>query len=201
MGKAIIKRKPAAERKAEIVQATIRLAADIGPDRLTTDRLAQEIGISQAAIFRHFPTKSHIWEAVGRNICELLGALPGAKSSSDNRTAQLKSMVIGQLKFIARTPAVPAILFSRELHAENETLRLFFVKMMGQRHAKLSQILKSGRESGEFCASLDCDNGAFLILSLIQGLAMRWSLNGRNFNLAVEGEVLLSLLMKSFAPD
>ncbi len=201
MGKAVVKRKPAEERKAEIVDATIRLAAEIGPDRLTTDRLAQEVGISQAAIFRHFPSKSDIWEAVGKNICELLGALPGASQSDKSRAEQLGAMVSGQLKFISRTPAVPAILFSRELHAENETLRLFFVKMMGQRHARLSAIIQSGKEEGEFSSSLDCDNGAFLILSLIQGLAMRWSLNGRNFDLAKEGEVLLSLLLKSFAPN
>lgn len=201
MEKTIVKRKPAPERKAEIVQATIRLAADIGPDRLTTDKLAQEIGISQAAIFRHFPTKNDIWEAVGKTICELLAAVPSLQKNNQTRSEQLKSMVVGQLKFIARTPAVPAILFSRELHSENETLRLFFVKMMGQRQAKLATIISDAKEAGEFSSSLNPDDGAYLTLALIQGLAMRWSLNGRNFDLAAEGERLFMRLQKSFLAD
>lgn len=57
-------RKSAKERKVEIVEATLRLAAEIGPDRMTTEALAKEVGISQPSIFRHFPTKGHIWEAV-----------------------------------------------------------------------------------------------------------------------------------------
>ena len=54
-------RKPAAERKAEIVEKAIRLAAEVGPDRMTTELLAREVGISQAGIFRHFENKSVIW--------------------------------------------------------------------------------------------------------------------------------------------
>jgi len=34
-----------------------------------------EIGISQPAIFRHFPAKADIWEAVGDRICRLMGEL------------------------------------------------------------------------------------------------------------------------------
>lgn len=197
--KTVSSRKPAEERKAEIVETTIRLAADIGPDRLTTDRLAKEIGISQAAIFRHFSNKSAIWEAVGRNICERMGKTIYQKKDVLSPGELLRSMVIGQLNFINRTPAVPAILFSRELHAENELLRLFFAKMMEQRHKKLAEVIANAKENGEFSESLDEEDAAYLILALIQGLAMRWSLNARKFDLAREGERLLDLLFLSFS--
>ncbi len=199
MSKTSTARKPAEERKAEIVETTIRLAADIGPDRLTTDRLAKEIGISQAAIFRHFPSKSAIWEAVGRNICERMGDTIYQKKDVLSPGELLRSMVIGQLNFINRTPAVPAILFSRELHAENELLRLFFAKMMEQRHKKLAEIIANAKANGEFSENLDAEDAAYLVLALIQGLAMRWSLNARKFDLAREGERLLELLLLSFS--
>ncbi len=192
-------RKPAKERKAEIVETTIRLAADIGPDRLTTDQLAEEIGISQAAIFRHFATKADIWEAVGKSICEMMGDHMRVVVQSSSQVVLLKKSVIAQLKFIGRTPAVPAILFSRELHAENETLRLIFVSLMERRHKKLSKIIECAILQGEFRAELNADDAAYLILSLIQGLAMRWSLNTRKFDLPSEGERLLSVLVKGFA--
>ena len=191
-------RKPAAERKKEIVETAIRLAADCGPDRLTTERLAKEIGISQPAIFRHFPTKSDIWEAVGQRICDLMGQ-SGENIQSTGPTDQLRKMVTRQLSFIQSTPAVPAILFSRELHSENEKLRAFFVMLMAKRQNKLAALIAKGIEAGEFDKNVNPDDAAYLVLALIQGLAMRWSLNNQNFDFVDEGGKMLDVLISGIA--
>lgn len=192
-------RKSAVERKSEIVETAIRLSAEIGPDRLTTDILAREVGITQPAIFRHFPTKNDIWEAVAERIGEMMSA--NARQSlakSDRPIDKLRYIVVGHLAFIEATPAIPAILFSRELHAENENLRTFYARMIASRHRTLSQIIKEMIETGQFRKNMSADDAAFLILALIQGVAMRWSLNNRNFSLAKEGDRLLSLLFAGF---
>ncbi|MBL4874123.1 MAG: TetR/AcrR family transcriptional regulator [Rhodobacteraceae bacterium] len=190
-------RKPAAERKKEIVDTAIRLAADCGPDRLTTERLAKEIGISQPAIFRHFPAKSDIWEAVGERICTLMGE-SGESIEATSSTDRLRKMVAAQLGFIQSTPAVPAILFSRELHSENEKLRAFFAGLMAQRQKKLSKLFTKGINSGEFNEEIDADDAAYLVLAIIQGLAMRWSLNNRNFDLVKAGSDMLEVQLVGF---
>ena len=51
-------RKSAELRKAEIVAAVLDLADRIGPDRVTTGAAAAAVGVSQAALFRHFPENS-----------------------------------------------------------------------------------------------------------------------------------------------
>lgn len=191
-------RKPAAERKKEIVDTAIRLAAECGPDRLTTESLAKEIGISQPAIFRHFPAKSDIWEAVGERICTLMGE-SSQLIEATGPTDRLRKMMTAQLSFIESTPAVPAILFSRELHSENEKLRAFFAGLMAQRQKKLSVLFTTGIESGEFDANINADDAAYLVLALIQGLAMRWSLNNRNFDLVKAGNDLLDVQLIGFA--
>lgn len=189
-------RKPAAERKAEIVDTAIRLAAELGPDRLTTDKLAAAIGISQAAIFRHFSNKTAIWEAVSRKIGETMSNV--VVSIGSDPVSQLKNMVRGQLAFVAKTPAVPAILFSRELHAENEDLRLFFAKMMAKRHENLTKVIQAGIDSGQFADDLDPTDASYLVLAFIQGLAMRWSMNARNFDLEAEGARLFAQMLSGF---
>ncbi len=193
------KRKSATERKQEIIDATLRLAGEIGPDRLTTEDLAREIGISQPGIFRHFPTKGAIWEAVGRYIGTLLKAkMTLAQKRGDLPVDNLRNLVIGQLTFIETTPAIPAILFSRELHAENDRLRAFFASLIASRHRHFSELIQAEITAGRFRQSVDSDDGAYLVLALIQGLAMRWSLNGRNFNLPEEGQRLLDMLLEGF---
>jgi len=192
-------RKSAKDRKAEIVDAAIRLAADIGPDRLTTDMLAKEVGISQPGIFRHFPTKGDIWWAVAQRIGAMMGGKVGSRENEDgNAAGQLHKLVIAHLGFIETTPAIHAILFSRELHAENEKMRSFFAGLIVSRQRHFSKLIAAGMAAGKFRKSLDPDDAAYLILALIQGLAMRWSLNARGFDLVAEGRRLLDLQLAGF---
>ena len=193
------KRKSATERKAEIIEATLRLAGEIGPDRLTTEDLAREVGISQPGIFRHFATKSAIWEAVGRHVATLLKAKMALTQKPDSLPIDnLRNFVIGHLAFIETTPAIPAILFSRELHAENDQLRAFFASLIASRHRHFSELIQAEITAGRFRRSLDSDDAAYLLLALVQGLAMRWSLNNRNFDLPAEGQRLLDLQIEGF---
>lgn len=192
-------RKPAAERKAEIVATAIELAGQLGPVHLSTQRLADEIGISQAAIFRHFPTKAHIWLAVAENIRAFMdNNATRMQDQGATGTTALETMVTGHLGFIQHTPAIPAILFSQELHAENDELRAVFGELITQNHRMFSQAIGRGIAKGQFRHDLDADTAAYLVLSLIQGLAMRWSIANREFDLPTEGRRLLKLLCQGF---
>ena len=192
-------RKSAEERKAEIVDAAIRLAADIGPDRLTTERLAQEVGISQPGIFRHFPTKADIWKAVAQRIGQLFQSNASSADHGEGHPQDRLSKMVGDhLDFIRKTPAVPAILFSRELHAENDDLRAFFAGMMTKRQQKFSEQISNCISLGAFDPDLDINDAASLVLALIQGLAMRWSLNTRSFDLVEEGNRLFEIQLAGF---
>lgn len=196
-------RKSAEERKAEIVDTAIRLAGEIGPDRVTTERLATEIGISQPGIFRHFPTKGDIWEAVAQRVGDLMKMKIRPDNDDDEETNPvdlLRKLVTGHLNFIQTTPAIPAILFSRELHAENENMRAFFADLIISRHHIFSTQVAAAIERGIFDEALDPDDAAYLVLALIQGLAMRWSLNARSFDLVTEGKRLLDLQLNGFLP-
>jgi len=197
--KAVRTRKSAEVRKAEIVDAAIRLAGKIGPDRLTTEKLAQEVGISQPGIFRHFPTKGDIWEAVAQRVGDILQSASPLGEEDENRPLdQLRKLIVDHLGFIQKTPAIPDILFSRELHSENEKMRSFFAGLMGKRQHNFSRLIAAEIAAGHFQEKLNPDDGAYLLLALIQGLAMRWSLSARKFDLVAEGERLLDLQLNGF---
>lgn len=80
--------------------------------------------MTQAAIFRHFPTKAELWCAVGEALARRLRtawveALAGAEAPE----GRLRALIDAQLAQIEASPAVPAILCSRELGVENPALR------------------------------------------------------------------------------
>ena len=57
-------RRPAEERRQETVSAVIDLARESGPEGITTQAIADRMGVTHGALFRHFPDKSAIWHAV-----------------------------------------------------------------------------------------------------------------------------------------
>ncbi len=187
-------RKPAAERKAQIVDEAMRLAAELGPDRMTTQKLADAVGITQAAIFRHFPSKAEIWQAVANRIGS---AMPTTITESDKPPLdRVRAIVERQFEFIVKTPSIPAILYSRELHAENETLRTQFLAMVTRRQALFSGLFSAAAAEGAFPKGINPDDAARLVLSFIQGLAMRWSMEEHSFDLVAEGMRLLELQLR-----
>jgi len=193
-------RKSAEDRKAEILATALRLADELGPDRLTTNAVAQAVGLTQPGIFRHFPTKQALWHALAADISARLNAAWNeALAASATPEGRIAALVQTQLNLIEAHPAIPAILFSRELRVENGALRQTFVGLMTTFHGILAGELARAREAGTVRPDLDPADGAVLLISLVQGLAMRWSLGARGFALQPEGVRLLAVQMALFA--
>ena len=193
-------RKSAATRKTEIIDAILHLADKLGPDRLTTETIAKAVGLTQPAIFRHFPRKQDLWEAVAARVGSMMEAgWNKAQSGDAPATARIRALVGAQLQLIQATPAIPAILFSRELHTKNEGLRNAFFGLMSRFHRLIAGLVAQACAAGEWADDLDSDDAAFLIIGLVQGLAVRWSISGRNFDLTDQGNRLLDLQLKGFA--
>ena len=193
------KRKSAVDRKGEIVTAVLRLADQIGPDRLTTNDVARAVGVSQPAIFRHFATKADLWIAVAEHITERLDAAwRTALDGAGDPRAQLRALVQAQLQQIAEIPALPSILFSRELNIDNPRLREAFHALLMRYQGYLVGVLSAWRAEGRLRADLAPEDAATFLTSLVQGLALRWGLGARSMALVDEGMRLLDHQLAMF---
>jgi AcrR family transcriptional regulator len=196
----MLRRMPAEDRKAEIVATLLDLADRIGPDRLTTTDIAREVGVTQAAIFRHFPTKADLWSRVGEVIAgRLEAAWQDALAANSCGTDRLRALVAAQLNQIERCPALPVILHSRELNADNAALRERFRGLLAQYQAHLAACLEDMSAEGAIAGQIAPRDAALLLVSLVQGTAIRWSLGARSFPLETEGLRLLDVQLALFA--
>jgi TetR/AcrR family transcriptional regulator len=166
-------RKTSHLRKAEIVATILALADQIGPDRVTTGAVANEVGVTQAALFRHFPTKAAMW--------------------SELPVDRIRALIRAQLDQIAATPAMPMLLFSRELNVENAALRTAFHGRLTAFHGHLLREVELGQQSHTLRDDVAAADVAVLLTSLVQGVAIRWSLGARDFGLQAEGLRLLDV--------
>ena len=121
------------------------------------------------------------------------------QNSDASATDRIRALIRVQLRLIQSTPAIPAILFSRELHTKNKGLRIAFFGLMSRFHRLIASLVTQAGTEGELRDDLDSDDAAFLIIGLVQGLAVRWSISDRNFNLVEEGNRLLELQLQGLA--
>jgi len=181
-------RKPAELRKAEIVAAVLDLADRIGPDRVTTGAAASAIGVTQAALFRHFPTKAALWQAVAEHVAEgLATAWDDALRPDGSPLARLRALIAAQFAQIAATPALPMLLFSRELNVTNAELRGTFHRTLMSFRNLLAQEIGAGQAAGLLRDDIAADDAAVLLTAVVQGVAIRWVLGARDFALRDEG--------------
>lgn len=187
-------RKPAEDRKAEILQAALDLAFEAGPDRLTTGMIADRLGLTQPAIYKHFRNKEDIWQGVADSLCDLIAAnIARPNNTSMAPEGRLRQLVLGHLQLVRDNPALPQIMVMRDpSEAQSASLAQIRAAMSGFRD-NLIDTIRQAQSAGRFRADIGAADGATLIFGIIQGLVLRLLLTRDPEILLREGERLLDL--------
>ena len=170
---------PADERRAATVEAVVGLAAEQNPSDITTTAIAQRMGLTQGALFRHFPTKDAILQAVMSWVTErLLGRVDKAVEEAASPAAALEAVFMTHIDFVSDHPGVPRMLFG-ELQRPGETLPKRMAQTLIRHYGeRLHTLLDAGKTRGELHADLDPEAAATLFIGTVQGLVMQSMLAG-----------------------
>ena len=181
------KRLGADERREEIIRVTLDLAAKQGVDDVTTQDMAQAMGVTQGAVFRHFASKDAIWLAVMQWVREqLMGVLGRAAARGRDPLDALQRMFFAHIDFIASHPAIPRVLMSEHLHGRNAVLRQLVTEIMLGYEAKIAGLLQDAQTQGMARDDLDAHAAATLYIGMIQGLVLQTSILHGKRTLAAE---------------
>ena len=170
---------PAEERREVTVETVIHLAAEQNPADITTAAIAKRMGVTQGALFRHFPTKDAIIEAVMEWVSErLLARIDRAISATASPLEALEAAFMTHIDFISEHPGVPRVLFG-ELQRAEQTLAKRMVQILLSRYGEhLGRLVAEGKDCGELSATLNDKAAVTLFIGTIQGLVMQSLLAG-----------------------
>ena len=132
------------------------------------------MSVTQGALFRQFPSKDAIWEAVMEWVAErLLARIDDAARDLESPLAAMEAMFMGHVEFAAEHPGMPRMVFS-ELQRAEQTPAKRMVQSLLQRYGKrLQGLIEKGKACGELSAALDTEAAAMLFIGTIQGLVMQ----------------------------
>ena len=171
---------PADERRAATVEALIDLAARQNPSDITTAAIAERMGLTQGALFRHFPSKDAIVQACMTWVSErLLARIDTAAAQATSPAGALQAMFMAHIDFVARHPGVPRLLFGELQRADDSLPKQMVRTLLQQYGVRLRRLLDAGKAQGEFDRALDVDAAAVLFIGTVQGLVMQSLLAGK----------------------
>jgi len=164
----------AKERREVTVETVIDLAAEQNPADITTGAIAKRMGVTQGALFRHFPTKDAILQTVMQWVSErLLARIDNATSTAASSLGALEAAFMAHIEFISEHPGVPRMLFGELQHAE-QTMAKRITQTLIQRYGeRLGRLIAEGKKCGELAATLDDKAAVTLFIGTIQGLVMQ----------------------------
>lgn len=165
---------PAEERREVIVEAVVELAAERNPSDITTAAIAEHMGVTQGALFRHFPSKDAILQATMDWIAtRLLARVDQAAAKAKSPLAALEAMFMAHVEFVGAHPGVPRMIFG-ELQRAGDTLPKRMVRtLIAQYSERLHVRLAEGKADGELDPELDVAAAAGLFIGVVQGLVVQ----------------------------
>lgn len=169
----------AKERRAVTVEAVVELAAEQNPSEITTTAIARHMGVTQGALFKHFPSKGAILQAVMEWVAErLLSRLDKAADSAPSPLAAVEAMFMAHVDFVVEHPGVPRMLFGELQRAESTTPKRMAQTLLRGYRERLQRLFEEGKAAGELAETIDTDAAITLLIGTIQGLVMQSLLAG-----------------------
>lgn len=133
-------------RKDQILQALARMLEAAPGQRITTAALAKEVGVSEAALYRHFPSKARMFEGLISFIEETLFARI-SRILTDETSAEMRchKILLLLLTFCDKNPGMTRLLTGDALAGETERLRERIAQFFSRLEAQLKQILREAQ--------------------------------------------------------
>lgn len=172
-------RQPAEARQAEMVQAVLALAAQQEPASITTTDIAKAVGLSQGAVFRHFPNKQAIWLNVAQWLeATLLPLVQSAAESSSDPLESLGNIFHAHLQFVQENPGVPRFIFHELQQPADSPAKQHVAGMLQRYSTLLIRTLQQAKVTGQVLPAVDERSAATLFIGSVQGLVMQGMMMG-----------------------
>ena len=157
-------------RRQQILETLAQELEKSPGERITTAGLARAVGVSEAALYRHFPSKAKMFEALIEFIEDsVFGLTNRILEEEQNCVSRCEKMLMLVLGFAERNPGLSRLLVGDVLVGETERLRMRIGQFYERLETQFKQVLREGEMNKELTATLPVSPTANLLLSVAEG--------------------------------
>ena len=158
------------DRRQQILEILARELESNPGTRITTAALARAVGVSEAALYRHFSSKAKMFEALidfaEESVFGLVNRILDQERETEIRCEQILKVLLG---FSEKNPGITRILLGDALVGENERLRIRVGKFFERIETQIKQVLREANLSNGPRAAAGIDATANQLMAFMEG--------------------------------
>lgn len=158
------------ERRQQILQQLVKMLEENPGQRITTARLAEQVGVSEAALYRHFPSKTKMFEGLIEFVEEtIFSRIQVIIKEDEPAIRQCEKILTLLLHFVERNPGFTRLLNGDALAGETGRLRQRIAQFFDRLEMQLKQTLREAEMNEAIRPTLPISTAANLLLSCAEG--------------------------------
>ena len=166
-------------RQLDIMQNLAAMLGQKGPVKITTALLANQCGITEAAIYRHFPSKKKIYSGLvdfcEQNIFDLIATI---NTSDSDYLEKTKKILILLVNFSEKNPGLARLLTREAFSIDETTLDERIGQMMSKIELIIKQNLQKYEQTTKAKLALPTASSANLLLACAEGFIQQFVRSG-----------------------
>ena len=166
-------------RQLDIMQNLAAMLGQKGPVKITTALLANECGITEAAIYRHFPSKRKIYSGLvdfcEQNIFDLIASINSSDSDYLEKTKKILTLLVN---FSEKNPGLARLLTREAFSIDETTLDERIGQMMSKIELIIKQNLQKYEQTTKAKLALTTASAANLLLASAEGFIQQFVRSG-----------------------
>ena len=157
-------------RKDQILQALAHMLETAPGVRITTSALAKEVGVSEAALYRHFPSKAKMFEGLIEFIEEtLFSRIAMILDDEPEALKRCEKILVLLLTFCERNPGLTRIINGDALSGEPDRLRHRMIQLFDRLETQIKQILREAEVNEGLRTRSTLGTTSNMILAMAEG--------------------------------
>lgn len=161
---------PKSSRKEEILRALALMLETRHGSRITTAALAREVGVTEAALYRHFPSKAKMLEGLIDYTEEaLFPRITRLMKDTDDVEVRCREILLLLLRFAERNPGLARLLVGEPLQGENARLHHRLRQLYDRLQTQLRQLLRDWSLTQPVAPQTPASASAALLLGFAEG--------------------------------
>lgn len=187
-------------RQIEIINASTELINQGGIQQLTTKALAEKMGFSEPAIYRHFKNKTDILSSVlnyfGMGLkTKMTELIEGDGKGID----KLKQIIDFQFEQFSNHPAIVMVIFAETSFQYEEKLSNAVYNILTNKKERVVSIIEQGQKDRSIRSDVDPNQLASVFMGSMRFTILQWRLNNYSNDLKKNGKMLWNVIETLFA--
>ncbi|GEM_PF-654758 len=185
------------DRQRQLLSAAMAILTEQGLSRLTIRNIATRVGMTEPGLYRHFPHKLALIEALLDVMEESMFVLfQGLNGEIGSLEKILDSFLRGVFLNIVGKPGIAALVFSDGVFHEDPGFRGTLVQFLERNQANLIGRLKHLKTKGLCCGKISVEDAALILMGTLRLFVSRWVLSGYGLEHESELKHLAKMLSK-----